>query len=72
MDIYGICPACGQKTKLDNLNACYCMCGSCFEIYNIMGEAEIQGIKLSKDRKSELLDEIEKDIRPKITNWRCV
>ena len=73
MEIYGLCPVCGQKTKINNLEADYLMCGSCYEIYGIAGsDATITGGRLSKELKSQLVDEIEQIANKKISNWRNV
>lgn len=72
MDIYGICPACGQETKLSNKNANYCMCSSCYEIYSIMNDAKINGVRLNSTEKSNILDDIERDANQKVSNWRCI
>lgn len=72
MKLFGICPSCGYETEIDNPSAAYLMCGQCFEIYNIMGDAKIEGSKLSTERKQGLIKEIEKDVSHRVSNWRNI
>lgn len=70
--LVGICPHCGLETKIEKSSACYCMCNSCNKIYNIMGDAKIQGVALSEQRMEDLIKEIEKDVSSRVSNWRVV
>ena len=68
--LFGICPHCGFETEINNTNACYCMCAECGEIFNIMGNAKVQGVKLSEESLKQLIKEVEKDISGKVSNGR--
>lgn len=71
-DLIGVCPKCGYKTIIKNRHACDCMCGNCHIIYNIMGDAIIQGRELSESSISSVLTEIEELVGPKVSNFKVI
>lgn len=74
LKVFGICPDCGFETEISNLgtNNSYQMCQQCGSMYNICGNAKVQGVKLSDDRRKEIIKEIEKQARNIVDNWRYV
>ena len=70
MEIYGVCPLCGEETEIKNLMANYQMCSKCNKIYGLSNSAKIKGTDITQTEKEELKKKSQELMSSLIDNWK--